>query len=85
MGHNGYMYSRHRMSSVWGISYGTIIGQYLIKILPPNRVGRVIIDAVVNPTVWAETSKMAHTGASGLCLLRRRRLTFHVCRGTGQR
>jgi hypothetical protein len=73
------------MSSVWGISYGTIIGQYLIKILPPNRVGRVIIDAVVNPTVWADTSKMAHTGASGLRLLRRKQLTSYMHRGIGQR
>jgi hypothetical protein len=34
--------------SVWGISYGTNIGQYLVKILLPSRVGRVIIDSVVD-------------------------------------
>ncbi|KZT30760.1 hypothetical protein NEOLEDRAFT_1126381 [Neolentinus lepideus HHB14362 ss-1] len=37
----------------WGFSYGTIIGQYLIKILPSERIGRVMIDGVVNPTVWS--------------------------------
>ncbi|TFK56596.1 alpha/beta-hydrolase [Heliocybe sulcata] len=37
----------------WGFSYGTIIGQYLIKILAPERIGRVMIDGVVNPTVWS--------------------------------
>lgn len=30
-----------------------MIGQYLIKILSPERIGKVIIDGVVNPTVWA--------------------------------
>ncbi|EPQ60477.1 alpha/beta-hydrolase [Gloeophyllum trabeum ATCC 11539] len=38
----------------WGFSYGTIIGQYLVKILPPHRIGRVMIDGVVNPTVWSD-------------------------------
>jgi hypothetical protein len=47
---------------VWGFSYGTVIGQYLIKILPPERIGRVIIDGVVNPTVWADYPTLAHRG-----------------------
>ncbi|KDQ62976.1 hypothetical protein JAAARDRAFT_28963 [Jaapia argillacea MUCL 33604] len=38
----------------WGFSYGTIIGQYLVKILPPERIGRVMIDGVVNPDVWSD-------------------------------
>lgn len=31
----------------WGFSYGTVIGQWLVSILPPDRIGRVIIDGVV--------------------------------------
>jgi pimeloyl-ACP methyl ester carboxylesterase len=54
------------MVTVWGGSYGTVVGQYLIKILPPNRIGRIVIDAVVDPTVWADTSKVAQNGASGM-------------------
>ncbi|KZT19687.1 alpha/beta-hydrolase [Neolentinus lepideus HHB14362 ss-1] len=37
----------------WGWSYGTIIGQYMVQILPPERLGRIIIDGVVNPDDWA--------------------------------
>ncbi|CAE6378531.1 unnamed protein product [Rhizoctonia solani] len=36
----------------WGISYGTILGSYFINMFP-ERVGRVIIDGVVNPWDWA--------------------------------
>ncbi|EIN12791.1 acid protease [Punctularia strigosozonata HHB-11173 SS5] len=36
----------------WGFSYGTVIGQYLIKLLPPARIGRIIIDGVVNADIW---------------------------------
>jgi pimeloyl-ACP methyl ester carboxylesterase len=43
----------------YGFSYGTIIGQYLIKVLPPHRIGRVIIDGVVNPTSWVDYPKFA--------------------------
>src|SRR5256885_2264054 len=25
----------------WGFSYGTIIGQYLVQIIPPNRLGKI--------------------------------------------
>jgi pimeloyl-ACP methyl ester carboxylesterase len=54
------------MVTVWGGSYGTVIGQYLIKILPPKRIGRIVIDGVVDPTVWADTSSnVAQNGASG--------------------
>ncbi|KAF8319322.1 hypothetical protein DL93DRAFT_2074926 [Clavulina sp. PMI_390] len=35
----------------WGISYGTIIGSFLVNMFP-GRVGRVIIDGVVNPIPW---------------------------------
>jgi pimeloyl-ACP methyl ester carboxylesterase len=37
----------------WGFSYGTIIGSYFVNMYPA-RVGRVIIDGVVNPEVWAQ-------------------------------
>lgn len=36
----------------YGFSYGTIMGQYLINIFP-DRVGRVVIDGVVDVNLWA--------------------------------
>ncbi|QRW02523.1 Abhydrolase domain-containing protein [Ceratobasidium sp. AG-Ba] len=36
----------------WGVSYGTILGSYFVNMFP-NRVGRVILDGVVDPWVWA--------------------------------
>ncbi|KAF8586360.1 hypothetical protein K439DRAFT_1659729 [Ramaria rubella] len=36
----------------WGFSYGTIVGSYFVNMFP-NRVGRVIIDGVVDPVIWA--------------------------------
>ncbi|EUC55050.1 hydrolase, putative [Rhizoctonia solani AG-3 Rhs1AP] len=36
----------------WGLSYGTIIGNYFVNTFP-DRVGRVIIDGIVNPWDWA--------------------------------
>lgn len=36
----------------WGFSYGTVIGQYMVKILSPERIGKVIIDGVVNAGTW---------------------------------
>ncbi|QRV77215.1 Abhydrolase domain-containing protein [Ceratobasidium sp. AG-Ba] len=36
----------------WGFSYGTIIGIYFVNMFP-NRVGRVVIDGVVDPVYWA--------------------------------
>ncbi|KAI5479380.1 hypothetical protein MNV49_003714 [Pseudohyphozyma bogoriensis] len=41
----------------WGVSYGTVIGQYLAVALPPERLGRIVIDGVVNVTAWAGYSK----------------------------
>ncbi|EJF56709.1 hypothetical protein DICSQDRAFT_174660 [Dichomitus squalens LYAD-421 SS1] len=38
--------------SLYGFSYGTIMGQYLINIFP-DRVGRVVIDGVVDVNLWA--------------------------------
>ncbi|QRV92028.1 Abhydrolase domain-containing protein [Ceratobasidium sp. AG-Ba] len=36
----------------WGFSYGTVIGIYFVNMFP-NRVGRVVIDGVVDPVYWA--------------------------------
>ncbi|CAE6442757.1 unnamed protein product, partial [Rhizoctonia solani] len=36
----------------WGFSYGTIIGNYFVNMFP-DRVGRVVLDGVVNPWDWA--------------------------------
>ncbi|CAE6457439.1 unnamed protein product [Rhizoctonia solani] len=36
----------------WGISYGTVIGSYFINMFP-ERVGRVVLDGVVDPELWA--------------------------------
>ena len=36
----------------WGFSYGTVIGQYMINILPPQRLGRIVIDGVVDAATW---------------------------------
>ncbi|EPQ50268.1 hypothetical protein GLOTRDRAFT_123620 [Gloeophyllum trabeum ATCC 11539] len=46
----------------WGFSYGTILGQYLIKILPPSRLGKIMIDGVVNPEVWVGYSPRSFEG-----------------------
>lgn len=43
----------HARVNFWGLSYGTIIGQYLVAILPPDRIGRVIIDGVVDWESWS--------------------------------
>ncbi|KAH8921259.1 hypothetical protein BT69DRAFT_348667 [Atractiella rhizophila] len=40
----------------WGVSYGTIIGQYLVQILKPSRIGHIFIDGVVDPEKWADYS-----------------------------
>ncbi|KAG8721708.1 hypothetical protein FRC09_007499 [Ceratobasidium sp. 395] len=36
----------------WGLSYGTIIGIYFVNMFP-DRVGRVVIDGVLDPVYWA--------------------------------
>ncbi|KAG8707349.1 hypothetical protein FRC09_001880 [Ceratobasidium sp. 395] len=36
----------------WGLSYGTAIGIYFANMYP-NRVGKVVLDGVVDPTYWA--------------------------------
>ncbi|KAF8684068.1 MEROPS serine peptidase family S33 [Rhizoctonia solani] len=41
-----------RLINYWGVSYGTILGSYFVNMFP-ERVGRIIIDGVVNPWDWA--------------------------------
>ncbi|KAJ1307669.1 hypothetical protein OPQ81_001762 [Rhizoctonia solani] len=36
----------------WGLSYGTVIGIYFVNMFP-GRVGRVVLDGVVDPERWA--------------------------------
>ncbi|CAE6466765.1 unnamed protein product [Rhizoctonia solani] len=36
----------------WGMSYGTVVGAYFVNMFP-DRVGRVILDGVVDPVYWA--------------------------------
>ncbi|THG99485.1 hypothetical protein EW026_g2874 [Hermanssonia centrifuga] len=36
----------------WGGSYGSILGQYLVNMLP-NRVGRVVIDGIADAVAWS--------------------------------
>lgn len=43
----------------WGFSYGTVLGFHFINMFP-DRVGRVIIDGVVDPSVWGKVELM-HT------------------------
>lgn len=43
----------------WGFSYGSLLGFHFINMFP-DRVGRVIIDGVVDPSVWGKVELM-HT------------------------
>ncbi|KAJ3872945.1 hypothetical protein F5051DRAFT_420415 [Lentinula edodes] len=36
----------------WGISYGSILGAYLVNMLP-HRIGHAVIDGIVNPVSWS--------------------------------
>jgi pimeloyl-ACP methyl ester carboxylesterase len=38
----------------WGFSYGTVVGSYLVNMFP-TRLGKVAIDGVVDPVLWATT------------------------------
>lgn len=40
----------------WGFSYGSIIGQYMVQILPPERLGRIIIDGPLTGEVWSHNA-----------------------------
>jgi hypothetical protein len=44
----------------WGVSYGTVIGQTLVKMLPPHRLGKIVIDGVVNAVQWFDYPRYFH-------------------------
>ncbi|KAH8111001.1 Alpha/Beta hydrolase protein [Phellopilus nigrolimitatus] len=46
--------SEDALINFWGFSYGTIVGSYLVNMFP-DRVGKIVIDGVVNPDLWANT------------------------------
>ncbi|KAL7409815.1 TAP-like protein-domain-containing protein [Mrakia frigida] len=43
----------------WGFSYGTVMGGYLVNMISPKKLGRVIIDGVASPPQWATQHKEA--------------------------
>ncbi|KAF8586191.1 alpha/beta-hydrolase [Ramaria rubella] len=47
----------------WGVSYGTVIGNYFVNMFP-ERVGRVILDGVVDTVVWATQPTFEIFGSS---------------------
>ncbi|CAE6485194.1 unnamed protein product [Rhizoctonia solani] len=47
----------------WGISYGTVIGMYFVNMFP-DRVGRIVLDGVVNPKYWADRPAYEYTGVA---------------------
>ncbi|KAG8721741.1 hypothetical protein FRC08_010622 [Ceratobasidium sp. 394] len=49
---NDYLEGPNKTVDFWGLSYGTIIGVYFANMFP-DRVGRVVLDGVVDPEIWA--------------------------------
>ncbi|KAG8720235.1 hypothetical protein FRC09_009872 [Ceratobasidium sp. 395] len=49
---NDYLEGPNKTVNFWGLSYGTLLGAYLVNMFP-NRVGRVVLDGVVDPVVWS--------------------------------
>ncbi|KAG8717829.1 hypothetical protein FRC08_006558 [Ceratobasidium sp. 394] len=47
-----YLEGPEKPLNYWGFSYGTAIGIYFVNMFP-NRVGRVVLDGVVDPIYWA--------------------------------
>jgi len=43
----------HALINYWGGSYGTILGSYLVNMVP-DRIGKAVIDGVANPVLWAD-------------------------------
>jgi hypothetical protein len=41
--------------SAWGVSAGTGTGQIMVKVLPPNRIGKIVLDGVINPAQYFDT------------------------------
>ncbi|GJJ11156.1 hypothetical protein Clacol_005387 [Clathrus columnatus] len=51
---NNIIQGENNLINFWGFSYGTIIGSYLVNMFP-DKVGRVVIDGVVDPELWANS------------------------------
>lgn len=49
------IYGRGADVNFYGVSYGTLIGAYLTQMFP-RRVGKVIVDGVLDAVTWAKTS-----------------------------
>ncbi|KAG9124179.1 hypothetical protein FRC07_012564 [Ceratobasidium sp. 392] len=47
-----YLEGPDKPINYWGLSYGTVIGIYMVNMFP-TRVGRVVLDGVVDPVYWA--------------------------------
>ncbi|KAG9122809.1 hypothetical protein FRC07_000645 [Ceratobasidium sp. 392] len=47
-----YIEGQDKPINYWGMSYGTIIGIYLVNMFP-DRAGRVVLDGVTSPLYWA--------------------------------
>ncbi|QRV78194.1 Abhydrolase domain-containing protein [Ceratobasidium sp. AG-Ba] len=47
-----YLEGPNKPVNFWGFSYGTVIGIYFVNMFP-DRVGRVVLDGVVDPEIWA--------------------------------
>ncbi|KAG8702411.1 hypothetical protein FRC09_004743 [Ceratobasidium sp. 395] len=47
-----YLEGPDKPVNFWGLSYGTAVGIYFVNMFP-NRVGRVVLDGVVDPIYWA--------------------------------
>ncbi|QRV77216.1 Abhydrolase domain-containing protein [Ceratobasidium sp. AG-Ba] len=56
-----YLEGPDQALNYWGLSYGTIIGIYFVNMFP-DRVGRVVIDGVLDPVYWA--NKPAYEASS---------------------
>ncbi|KAG8780060.1 hypothetical protein FRC12_023502 [Ceratobasidium sp. 428] len=49
---NDYLEGPNKTVNFWGLSYGTLLGAYLVNMFP-DRVGRVVLDGVLDPVVWS--------------------------------
>lgn len=50
------IYGQDEPINYWGTSYGTNIGQYMVKILPAKRLGKILIDGIANVEKWSDVA-----------------------------
>ncbi|QRV92000.1 Abhydrolase domain-containing protein [Ceratobasidium sp. AG-Ba] len=58
-----YLEGPDKPINFWGISYGSVLGIYLANMFP-DRVGRVVIDGVLDPEYWAQRPSYELWGVS---------------------